>query len=89
MDSKYEVAGFVSDRVNIRQYTPKDESDRRYWFGVEPSATYDLTAFADTYAMVNWGGTKRSGRIFKGETISLTPLIRLQRSRFTYMVQVL
>ena len=73
MDSKYETGTFISDRVNLRQYTPM-ENKKRHWFGVEPTGTYDLGVFAHTYGMVNWGGTKRRARAFIGDTLSLTPL---------------
>lgn len=66
MDSKYTASAYKSDYMTLRLYTPTT------WSEVAPSATINVTPYADQYVKIRYGSYDVATRAKHGE---LTPIV--------------
>lgn len=64
--SKYIGVAATSDVLTLRTYTPE------VWAGVEPSTTFHITPYADTYIVVSYGGTQVQKRAVRGQEYAIS-----------------
>jgi hypothetical protein len=65
MDSRYNAAGFLSDYVTMRLYTPST------WQAVEPDASFTLTPYRDSYLRVKYGSYVMATRAQAGVPVTV------------------
>lgn len=64
--SKYVGTAATSDVLTLRTYTPSE------WAGVEPSTTFSITPYADTYIVVRYGSAQVQKRALRGQTYQIS-----------------